>query len=59
MKGLDAKETHFRLFVVSDAFEKQSLLQRHRTIYDVLGQELKDGLHALSMTLKTPAEVNK
>uniref|UniRef100_A0A0E0LZ35 Fe-S metabolism associated domain-containing protein n=1 Tax=Oryza punctata TaxID=4537 RepID=A0A0E0LZ35_ORYPU len=50
-------ETHFNVRVVSDAFQGKSLLKRHRAVYDLLQDELKNGLHALSIDAKTPSEV--
>jgi BolA protein len=32
-------------------------MQRHRMIYAVLAEELKNGLHALSLKARTQAEV--
>ncbi|PNH05876.1 SufE-like protein, chloroplastic [Tetrabaena socialis] len=52
----EAGETHFRLEVTSEAFTGVSLVKRHQLIYGLLGEEFKAGLHALSMTTKTPAE---
>ena len=49
-------ESHFNLTVVSAAFEGQNRVARQRSIYALLGEELKSGLHALTLTLKTPAE---
>ncbi|KAI8900792.1 bola protein [Globomyces pollinis-pini] len=59
MKGLAPKETHFRLVIVSDEFESKSLVQRHRLVYNILGEELKNGLHALALNTKTSTEFNK
>ncbi|KAI8910386.1 bola-like protein-domain-containing protein [Gorgonomyces haynaldii] len=56
MKGLNASETHFRLVVVSDRFKDLKLVQRHQLVYQILDQEIKDGVHALQMTCKTPQE---
>ncbi|XP_015696882.2 sufE-like protein 1, chloroplastic/mitochondrial [Oryza brachyantha] len=50
-------ETHFNVRVVSDLFQGKSLLKRHRAVYDLLQDELKSGLHALSIDAKTPSEV--
>jgi BolA-like protein 1 len=55
VKG-DANETHFNVKIVSPKFEGQSLVKRHRMVYDVLADELKTGLHALSVVAKTPTE---
>ena len=53
----DRSETHFRLEVVSAAFEGQTRVRRHRVIYELLDEEIRDGVHALSLSLKTPEEV--
>ncbi|KNC47808.1 BolA protein [Thecamonas trahens ATCC 50062] len=49
-------ETHFKVTVVSDAFDGLALIERHRKVYDVLGDELKASVHALSIKAKTPAQ---
>ncbi|GER32469.1 SufE-like protein [Striga asiatica] len=58
VRGSDG-ETHFNVKVVSQEFEGKSLVKRHRLIYSLLQDELQSGLHALSITAKTPAEVDK
>ncbi|OWM85908.1 sufE-like protein 1, chloroplastic/mitochondrial [Punica granatum] len=55
-RGSDG-ETHFNLRVVSKEFEGKSLVKRHRLVYDLLKEELQNGLHALSIVAKTPSEV--
>ncbi|EME26852.1 cysteine desulfuration protein SufE [Galdieria sulphuraria] len=57
-KGLRSSETHFSVYVVSDAFVGLSLVKRHQLVYTLLGQELKEGLHALRIQAKTPSEVS-
>ncbi|CAO3612845.1 unnamed protein product [Mucor hiemalis] len=60
MKGNTNKETHFRVTVVSEDFKGKSLMQRHRLIYGLLDDELKNqGLHALTLKTKTQAELEK
>lgn len=49
-------ETHFKLEVVSAAFEGQTLVQRHRRVYALLAEEMSDRVHALSLRTRTPAE---
>ena len=51
-----AAETHFNLLVVADAFLQLSTLDRHRLVYDLLAEEMKNGVHALSMRLYTAEE---
>ncbi|KAK2725630.1 bolA-like protein DDB_G0274169 [Artemia franciscana] len=47
-------ETHFKVLVVSQKFEKLPLIQCHRLVNEVLSEELKNGVHALSIVAKTP-----
>jgi BolA protein len=49
-------ETHFRVVVVSAAFEGKSPVDRHRQINDVLKDELAGPVHALAIKALTPAE---
>ncbi|MCL7033601.1 hypothetical protein MKW94_001010 [Papaver nudicaule] len=58
VRGNSNGETHFNVRVVSKEFDGKSLVKRHRLVYDLLQEELKSGLHALSIVAKTPAEVN-
>lgn len=52
-----SSETHFNVKVISVGFQGLSLVKRHRLIYGLLQEELQNGLHALSLITKTPAEV--
>ncbi len=56
MKGLAAQETHFRLTVVAERFHGMPRVQRQRLIYQILAQELADGVHALAITAQAPEE---
>lgn len=49
-------ETHYRLRIVSEAFEGLSRVARQRLVYEALREEFDTGLHALSLDLKTRAE---
>jgi stress-induced morphogen len=45
---------HFSIRVVSDIFKGKNLLDRHRLIYDALGEPMKDGrIHALEIKAET------
>lgn len=50
-------ESHFRVHLVSPAFDGMNKVARQRAVYDVLAEELKGTIHAFSVTAKTPAEV--
>eukprot|EP00754_Rhynchopus_humris_P035020 Rhum_TRINITY_DN16594_c0_g1::Rhum_TRINITY_DN16594_c0_g1_i1::g.163760::m.163760/K05527/bolA; BolA family transcriptional regulator, general stress-responsive regulator len=52
-------ETHFKVVVVSDAFEGVKLLDRHRLVNALLKDELAGPVHALSINAKTPAQWEK
>lgn len=59
MRGSDnTVESHFRLTIVSDKFEGKSAPIRHRMVYKLFEEEMAqpNGLHALSLTTKTPKE---
>lgn len=49
-------ETHFKLLVVSDAFDGLSAVKRQQRIYGILAEELAGEVHALTMQTLTPAE---
>ena len=49
-------ESHFKLVIVSDAFEGKSLVRRHQLVNGVLAKELNENLHALSMETLTAVE---
>ena len=49
-------ESHFRVEIVSAAFEGQSRIARQRLVYQALKDEFAAGLHALALTTLTPAE---
>jgi BolA protein len=47
---------HFRLTVVSAAFEGRTQLQRHRLVYAAMGPLMDGAVHALNIVARTPAE---
>jgi len=48
-----AKEggTHFKIKIVSKKFKGKSRIERHRIVNDILVNEFKKGLHALTLSL--------
>lgn len=48
---------HFRLRIVSAAFEKQSRINRHRLVYDCLDDMMHKEIHALAITAIAPSEL--
>jgi len=49
-------ESHFKVLVVSEAFDGEKLVGRHRRINALLKDELADGMHALAIHAWTPQE---
>ncbi|SCU82253.1 LAFA_0C10066g1_1 [Lachancea sp. 'fantastica'] len=49
-------ESHFRLEIVSDGFQGLTLPKRHRLIYNLLEDELQNGVHALQLQTRTLSE---
>ena len=49
-------ETHFRVYIVSEAFRGKSRIDRHRMINTALARELEDGVHALALHASAPGE---
>lgn len=49
-------ETHYRVAVVSEAFQGKSAVERHRLVNAALKDELAGPVHALAIKAQTPAE---
>jgi BolA protein len=49
-------QTHFRVYIVSDAFKGKSRLERHRMVNALLAGELAGGVHALAIHATAPGE---
>jgi len=49
-------ETHFRVHIVSRAFEGKSRVDRHRMINQALADELDGRVHALALKAQAPGE---
>jgi stress-induced morphogen len=49
-------ETHFKVIVVSSAFQGVALLERHRSVNACLAEFIAGPVHALSIVAKTPEQ---
>ena len=49
-------ETHYSVLLVSPAFRGLGRVERSRAVHAALAGEFAGGLHALSLTLRTPEE---
>ncbi len=48
--------THWRLTIVAPAFAGKPVVQRHRMIYQALGELMHHPIHALAITARAPEE---
>lgn len=47
---------HYRLKVVSEKFSGVKLIERHRLVYDAVGDLMQTEIHALAITALAPLE---
>lgn len=52
-------ESHFKVTIVSSIFSGKSRIERHKMVYGLLEKELKQQIHALTLTTLTPEEAEK
>lgn len=52
-------ESHFKVVLVSDAFDGKSLVSRHRMVYELLSEELEARVHALALHTYSLADWQK
>ena len=50
---------HYNVTIVSQQFEGKSLVQRHQLIYAIMGDMMKEEIHALGINALTPTENSK
>ncbi|HZH44578.1 MAG TPA: BolA family protein [Lysobacter sp.] len=50
---------HFKVSIVSEAFEGLSPIARHRAVYAALGTLMDTDIHALSISARTPTEASR
>jgi BolA family transcriptional regulator, general stress-responsive regulator len=49
-------QTHYRIYIVSEAFKGKTRLERHRMINQLLSAELAGNVHALAIHASAPGE---
>ncbi len=52
--GAPDAETHFTCTIESSTFDGKSRIQQHRMVYELLGEEFAQGLHALALKTSAP-----
>ena len=56
VRDLTGTADHYEVRIVAEAFQGQSLLERHRRVYALFEDVLGGALHALSLKTLTPGE---
>ena len=56
---VDGDGTNFEAVIVSDTFNGKTLLERHKLVYNALGEAMKEKIHALSLKTYTPEQWEK
>ena len=54
--GAEDGRGHFDVTIVADAFGDANRLQRHRMVFDALGELMDTDIHALRVRALTPGE---
>ncbi len=49
-------ETHYRVYIVAQAFAGKSRVERHRMVNAILDNELKGSVHALAIHAQAPGK---
>jgi len=49
-------QTHYRVYIVSQAFKGKTRIERHRMINGILSAELAGGVHALAIHATAPGD---
>ena len=50
-------ETHYHILVVSEVFRGMARIARSRAVHAAVATEFAEGMHALSLELRTPEEM--
>lgn len=54
--GAQSGGGHYSVMIVSARFAGKSLVERHRMIYDALGEAMRHDIHALVIRANAPGE---
>lgn len=59
VQDMTGEGDHFRVLVVSEAFEGLPMVKQHQLVYDALGDSMEEEIHALGLKTYTPEEWQK
>lgn len=52
--GARSGKGHFSVWIVSKAFQNKRLLERHRMVFEALGEMMLSDIHALKISAQSP-----
>ena len=52
----EGSESHFKVYIVAAQFDGMKPIQKHKMVNSILKEEFDAGLHALSITAKSPTQ---
>ena len=58
-EGARDGRSHFRVLIISEAFEGKNLIDRHRMIYAALDEMMRIDIHALAIDAWAPDELDR
>ncbi len=50
---------HFRVLMIASVFDEKSMIERHRMIYRVLDDMMRNDIHALAIDAWAPDELDR
>jgi len=56
VQDMTGEGDHFRVVVISDAFEGLPMVRQHQLVYEALGDSMEEEIHALGLKTYTPEE---
>jgi len=48
--------SHYTIILVADSFQGKTLLERHRAVYEAVGMDMNESIHALAIKAYTSKE---
>jgi len=57
--GASDGRSHFRVLIISEAFENKNMLERHRMVYRVLDEMMRLDIHALAIDAWSPEDLDR
>jgi stress-induced morphogen len=58
-EGAQDGRGHYRVLIISEAFQEQNLLHRHRMVYKALGDLMRTDIHAVAIDAWSPDELDR